>query len=147
MFLQIQPKISAFTLSRENVIFTKMIPRIKFGCGTVHQELLILIFQFSTNYIKDFTEGSPMNPCWVKLRMSIKTIQLICKALEMTSFCMIRVSAERYFRIHCYCKVKILSFIYHTYQAGNFKFKVNSKHPSIMRGICSKLTRKTLEQH
>ena len=30
----------------------------------------------------------------VKLRMSIKTIKLICNALQMTSFCMIQVSAE-----------------------------------------------------
>ena len=59
----------------------------------------MLIFQFLTNYVKDFSEGSPMNPlpppppfpnlliskksspCQVKLRMSIKTIQLICNAL------------------------------------------------------------------
>ena len=41
------------------------------------------------------------SPCRVKLRMSIETIQLICNALQMTSFCMIRVSAERYFRIDC----------------------------------------------
>ena len=39
-----------------------------------------------------------VQPCRVKLRMSIKTIQLICNALQMTSFCMIQVSTKMYFR-------------------------------------------------
>ena len=43
-------------------IIPKMIPRDKFWYSTVYEELLILIFQFLTNYVKDFTEGSPMNP-------------------------------------------------------------------------------------
>ena len=85
---------------------------------------------------------------WVKLRMSIKTIQLICNALRITSFCKIRVSAETYFRINCLLlSQENLSLTYHTYQAGNYMFKVNSKNPSIKPRICSKLTRKTLERH
>ena len=80
--------------------------------------------------------------------MSIKTIQLICNALQMTSFCMIRVSAERYFQMNCVLQSQeILSFTYHTYQAGNDMFKVNSKNFSIRRGICSKIRRKTPERH
>ena len=39
-----------------------MIPQNKFWYGTVYWELLILIFQFLTNYVKDFMEGSPVNP-------------------------------------------------------------------------------------
>ena len=39
------------------------------------------------------------SPCRVKLRMSIKTIQLICTALQMISFCMIQGSVKRYFLI------------------------------------------------
>ena len=41
---------------------------------------------------------------------------------------------------------KVLSFTYHTYQAGNEMFKVNSKNPRIRGGISWKLTRKTLER-
>ena len=39
-----------------------MISRNKFWYGTVYEELLILIFQSLTNYVKDFKEGSPMEP-------------------------------------------------------------------------------------
>ena len=84
----------------------------------------------------------------VKLRMSIKTIKLICNALQMTSFCMIQVSAQRYFQMNfILLSQEILSFTYHTYQTGNCMFKVNSRNSSRRHGIRSKLTRKTLEQH
>ena len=39
-----------------------MIPRNKFWYGTVYLELLIQIFKFLTNCVKDFTEGSPITP-------------------------------------------------------------------------------------
>ena len=45
--------------------------------------------------------------CRVKLRMSIKTIQLICNALQMISFYMIQ--------IFVYCKVKMFSVSHTTH--------------------------------
>ena len=42
-------------------------------------------------------ESKKSSPCRVKLQMPVKTIQLICNALKMTSFRMIQASAERYF--------------------------------------------------
>ena len=41
--------------------FQKWSHRTKFWYDTVYQELLILIFQFLTNYVKDFTEDGRMN--------------------------------------------------------------------------------------
>ena len=42
-------------------------------------------------------ESKKSSPCRVKLEMPVKTIQLICNALKMTSFRMMQASAERYF--------------------------------------------------
>ena len=79
------------------------------------------------------TYNSQKSPA-LKLRMSLKTNQLICNALQMTSFCMIRVSAERCFQINCILQSQeTFSFTYHTYQAGNYMFKVNSKNTSTRR--------------
>ena len=42
--------------------------------GTVYKKLLILIFQFLTNYVKDFTEGSPVNPPPLPLPNNLKKV-------------------------------------------------------------------------
>ena len=79
-------------VTKNTDVIPKMIPRNKFWYGTVYWELLIRTFQSLTNYVKDFTEKSPMDPStyWnskncclfrVKPPMSIKTIQLICIGL------------------------------------------------------------------
>ena len=83
-----------------------MTPRNKFWYGTVYWELLVL------SHIEDLTEGSPVTPTllnlknvqpYVKLRMSLKSFNwfdLHCIANGLSSFYLIQVSIERYFRVY-----------------------------------------------
>ena len=105
---------------REQILIWYCILRVTYTNFSILSQLCSGVYGGASNESPHLLISKKSSPCRIKLRMSLKTIQLVCIALQMTSFCMIQVSTGSYFRIHCTLwSQKVLSLTYYTYQVGN----------------------------
>ena len=105
---------------REQILIWYCILRVTYTNFSILSQLCSGVYGGASNESPHLLISKKSSPCRIKLRMSLKTIQLVCIALQMTSFCMIQVSTGSYFRIHCTLwSQKVLSLTYYTYQVEN----------------------------